>query len=79
MAGCSFSRKLAGQLITNLSKKDKAVVSDAKYSGNRHRETFASSKPISERMTCKTQTPVNTFLSITIFIGKKLKGWSTAE
>lgn len=54
-----------GQLVMNLSKKDEAVVSDVKYSGDSYKETFASSKPSSERTTSKlkhTQTPVSTFL-----------------
>lgn len=65
-----------GHLVINLSKKDKAVVSDEKYSGDSYKENFASSKPVLERMTAKlkhTQTPVSIFLSLKIFIRKKLK------
>lgn len=65
-----------GHLVINLSKKDKAVVSDEKYSGDSYKENFASSKPVLERTTAKlkhTQTPVSIFLGLKIFIRKKLK------
>lgn len=86
MAGCDFSKKLeclgGYKAAINLSKKDKAVVSNVKYSGGSYKETFASSKSISERMISKlkhTQTPVSTFLSVKIFIRKKSKGWRDLE
>lgn len=70
------------QLIINLSKTDKAFVSDVKYSSDSYKGTFASSKSISESMTSKlkhSQTPVSAFLGIKIFIRKKLKGWRELE
>lgn len=70
------------QLVINLSKTDKAFVSDMKYSSDSYKGTFASSKSITERMTSKlkhAQTPVSTFLSIKIFIRKQLKGWRELE
>lgn len=87
MAGCNFSKKpkdsvATEQLVINLSKTDKAFVSDVKYSSDSYKGTFASSKSISESMTSKlkhSQTPVSAFLGIKIFIRKKLKGWRELE
>lgn len=70
------------QLVINLSKTDKAFVSDVKYSSDSYKGTFPSSKSVSESMTSKlkhSQTPVSAFLGIKIFIRKKLKGWRELE
>jgi len=82
MAGCDFSEKLESssgyRAAINLSEKGKAVVPNVENSGDSYKETFTSSKSVSERMNSKlkeTLTPVSTFLSVKTFIRKKSQGW----